>query len=314
MRAFLFPGQGSQTLGMGKDLYENSKTAQEIFDKIDDSLNFKLSKIMFEGPIEDLNATHNTQPAIMAVSLALYGVLQKDFNFDLVKNVKFLAGHSLGEYSALAVAESLSVEDTAKLLKARGEFMLSASPVGLGGMAAILGVSNLQEIQELINQVKIENEICVIANDNCVGQVVISGHLKCIDRFLEKAKESGIKSVKLAVSGSFHSPLMQKASEKMAELLNTIIFKQNKLPIISNVMATAVSDPLKIKSLLVEQVVKGVRWRESMDYIINNGVTEVVEIGSSNVLTGLMKRISPNINRVNIQSLIDVENFVNSIK
>jgi len=314
MRAFLFPGQGSQTLGMGKDLYENSKTAQEIFDKIDDSLNFKLSKIMFEGPIEDLNATHNTQPAIMAVSLALYGVLQKDFNFDLVKNVKFLAGHSLGEYSALAVAESLSVEDTAKLLKARGEFMLSASPVGLGGMAAILGLSNLQEIEDLINEVKAENEICVIANDNCAGQVVISGHLKCIDRFLEKAKDKGIKSVKLAVSGSFHSPLMQKASEKMAELLNTTIFKQNKLPVISNVMATAVSDPLKVKSLLVEQVVKGVRWRESMDYIISNGVVEVVEIGSSNVLTGLMKRINPQINRVNIQNLTDVENFVNSIK
>lgn len=314
MRAFLFPGQGSQTLGMGKDLYENSKTAQEIFDKIDDSLNFKLSKVMFEGPIEDLNATQNTQPAIMAVSLALYGVLQKDFNFDLVKNVKFLAGHSLGEYSALAVAECLSIEDTAKLLKARGEFMLSASPVGLGGMAAILGVSNLEEIGELINQVKIENEICVIANDNCAGQVVISGHIKCIDRFLEKAKEKGIKSVKLAVSGSFHSPLMQKASEKMAELLNTTTFKQNKLPVISNVIATEVSDPFKIKSLLVEQVVKGVRWRESMDYIISNGVVEVVEIGSSNVLTGLMKRINPQINRVNIQNLADIENFVNSIK
>ena len=315
MKAFIFPGQGSQSVGMGKSLYENYSTAKEVFEEINDSLGLNITKIMFEGPDSELGSTENTQPAIMAVSLAVIKVLEKDYGFNIKDNISYMAGHSLGEYSALSASGVFDIKTVAKLLKIRGKAMQSAMPVGLGGMVAVLGINDITKVEELINASKKENEVCVVANDNCVGQVVISGHMSAIDRVVENAKSFGaMKAVKLSVSGSFHSPLMQSASELMAEQLNTTTFNKGITPVVSNVLAKEVLDSNEFKGLLVQQVVKGVRWRESMDRLVSLGITEFIEVGHGAVLTGLIKRISPNAVRTNLQEPKDIDNFINNIK
>ncbi|MFL1781279.1 ACP S-malonyltransferase [Candidatus Hepatincolaceae symbiont of Richtersius coronifer] len=314
MRAFLFPGQGSQVVGMGLELYNNFTTAKEVFNEINDTLNFDLKKVTFEDPGNTLGLTENTQPAIMSVSMTIIAVLEKDFGFNLKNHVNFVAGHSLGEYSALAANKSFSLPVVAKLLRSRGKAMQACSPIGLGAMAAILGIDNLTKIEELIAKFKEPEEICVIANDNCLGQTVISGHSRSINKICDHAKEFGAsRAVKLTVSGSFHSPLMQKAAETIAEELNYVKINAPQIPVISNVVASPIFDKEEIKALLVAQITQVVRWRDSMHTLIRLGVDEVVEVGEGNVLTNLMKRIDPTVKRVNIKTPADIENFVKSL-
>jgi [acyl-carrier-protein] S-malonyltransferase len=310
MKAFVFPGQGSQVLGMGKSLYDNYQTARDIFNEVDDSLGLKLTKIMFDGPEEDLSATENTQPAIMSVSLAIIKVLEKDYKFSIKDNVKYLAGHSLGEYSALATANVFDIKTVANLLKIRGRAMQASTPKGVGGMVALLGINEIEKVNDLISASRIDNEVCVIANDNCIGQVVISGHMNSLDNLIQKAKDFGAKrAIKLNVSGSFHSPLMQKASEVMSEKLNSIKFNDPIIPVVSNVLAKPVSASSQIKELLIEQVIKGVRWRESINELVSLGVTEFVEIGQGNVLSGLIKKINSDVMVTNISKAEDIDSF-----
>ncbi len=311
MKALLFPGQGSQTVGMGKELYNKYSSVKEVFQEINGILGFDLTKIMFEGPEEKLLATENAQPMIMAVSMAVIKVLEKEFNYVLKDNISYVAGHSLGEYSALCSAGVFDIKTTSHLLKIRGEAMKSAIPEGFSSMAAVIGLNDIAKIQELINATKKPNEICVIANDNCKGQTVVSGHIESIRSLIANAKDFGVKLVKeLKVSGAFHSPLMITASKTMAEALNEVDMKNAKIPLISNVLAEEVTDANHIRGLLVQQIVSGVRWRESMDYLVSKGITEVIEVGNGEVLTGLMKRIDSNVKRVNLLSTKSIEEFM----
>lgn len=250
----------------------------------------------------------------MATSVAIVNVLVKDFNFEVKKHIHFVAGHSLGEYSALLTAGAFNVGVAAKLLKLRGEAMLGASPLGFSGMVAVLGLNDTKLIQQMIAACKVEGEVCNIAADNGVGQVVISGHRQSLNNIIEKAQEFGArKAVSLPVSGAFHSSLMQSAAEKVALALADITIKPLDVSLVPNVTAKATKDSSTIKELLVKQIVEGVRWRESMLYLESQGVTEVVEVGNGNVLTGLMKRTAPTVNRINLQVPQDIENFMKHI-
>jgi [acyl-carrier-protein] S-malonyltransferase len=298
--AFVFPGQGSQSIGMGKDLDTNFSVAHDVFEEVNEALHFNLSQLMFEGDIQELTQTQNAQPAIMATSIAAVRVLEKESGKSLKELASFVAGHSLGEYSALCAAGALNLSDTAKLLKARGSFMQAASQKNPGSMAAVLGLS-LKEVTELVHLSSQENSLCFIANDNCAGQVVISGHNDAIDRAILKASEMGAKkSVKLPVSGGFHSPLMQEAADKMAEELKNTPIITPCVPVITNITAEAETDAQKIKDLLVTQVTGSVRWTESVEYMTAKGVTDFIECGNGKVLTGLIKRISPDCRSLNI--------------
>ena len=287
--AFIFPGQGSQAVGMGKSLAEAYASAREVFAEVDEALGQSLSKLMWEGPESELTLTENAQPALMAVSLAAVRSLGQEKGIGIGENAKYVAGHSLGEYSALAAAGSLSVADTARLLKIRGKAMQAAVPVGEGAMAALLG-AELPQAQELAVAAA-EGEVCQAANDNAPGQVVISGARAAIARAVAFAPKYGARrAVLLPVSAPFHCALMAPAAEAMREALSQVVIARPAVPLVANVLAAAIGDPEEIRARLIDQVTGMVRWRESMLYLKDNGVSTVYEIGAGRVLTGLARR------------------------
>lgn len=304
-QALLFPGQGSQTVGMGKALFEQFQEARDVFQEVDDALNQPLSAIMFEGPAETLTLTENAQPAIMSTSMAALRVLEAECGLR-VEDAAFAAGHSLGEYSALAATGALSLSDAARLLKIRGQSMQRSVPSGNGAMAALLGVD--LPVAEEIAKLAAAGDICAVANDNASGQVVISGSKAAVERALEIAKEKGAKrSVLLQVSAPFHCPLMGPAAGVMTDALAAVRMQKPCVPIVTNMTAAAESDPEILKRLLVDQVTGMVRWRESMEYLKAQGVTHALEIGAGKVLSGLMKRIAPEINMLAIGEPADIQ-------
>jgi [acyl-carrier-protein] S-malonyltransferase len=307
-KALIFPGQGSQTVGMGKDMASRFAAAREVFEEVDQALGEKLSSIIFEGPQATLTLTENAQPAIMATSLACLRVLEKEHGFDVAKVASFVAGHSLGEYSALCAAGALSLSDTAKLLRLRGKAMQQAVPAGQGAMAALIG-ADFAQAEEVAREAA-QGEVCSVANDNAPGQVVISGSKAAIDRAVEIAKAKGIKrALLLEVSAPFHCSLMKPAASAMAEALASAKISPPVVPVVANVTASAVSDPEMIRKLLVDQVTGVVRWRESIHYLKAQGVTRAIEIGAGKVLSGMVKRIEPEIECVNVGAPADLETF-----
>jgi [acyl-carrier-protein] S-malonyltransferase len=289
--AFVFPGQGSQAVGMGKALAEAFPQARAVFDEVDAALGEKLSITMWEGPADKLTLTENAQPALMAVSLATMRVLQAEAGVDLKRDAKYVAGHSLGEYSALAAAGALTVSDTAKLLRIRGRAMQQAVPVGTGAMAALLGLE-LDAATAVANEAA-QGEVCQAANDNGGGQVVVSGHKSAVERAVELAKSKGARrAMMLQVSAPFHCALMKPAADAMAEALGKTNVKAPVVPVVANVLAQPISDPAEIVRRLVEQVTATVRWRECVAFMAGDGVSNFYEVGSGKVLTGLLKRIA----------------------
>lgn len=306
--AFLFPGQGSQAVGMGQSLAANFAAARAVFDEVDAALGQKLSALMFEGPEDQLTLTANAQPALMAVSLAVIRVLEAEKGLDLAKAANFVAGHSLGEYSALAAAGALTIWETAKLLRIRGDAMQAAVPVGQGAMCALIGAE--WELAAEIAREAAQNEVCDVANDNGGGQVVLSGHKGAIDRAIEIAKAKGVKrALPLPVSAPFHSSLMQPAADRMREALAGAAIQAPKVPVVANVLAAPVTDPEAIRRHLVEQVTGSVRWRESMIWLGANGVTRFIECGSGKVLAGLAKRAVAGSEATSLGSADDVLGF-----
>ena len=311
--AFVFPGQGSQFVGMGKELAENFKTAKEVFQEVNNALSQDLFKLMVEGPENELTLTANAQPALMANSMAVVRVLEKDFGISLKDKVSFVAGHSLGEYSAACAAGVFSLEDTAKLLRIRGDAMQKAVPVGVGGMAAVMGVS-FKDVQALAEACADEDNVCVAANDNADGQVVLSGHIKAIEKAVEIASEFGAKRcIKLPVSAPFHSPLMQPAAEVMARALMQVEAHDAQIPLIANVLAEAITDRKEIVKRLVEQVTGSVRWRESVIYMKEQGVTDVAELGAGKVLTNIIKRSDKEMNAFSVGSAAEIEELAKNL-
>ncbi len=307
-KALLFPGQGSQIVGMGKELAENFAVARAVFDEVDAALSENLSALMFGGTQEQLTLTENAQPAIMATSIAALRVLESEFGFSVATQSVFVAGHSLGEYSALCAAGALNLSETARLLRVRGLAMQRAVPAGGGAMAALIGVS--REVAEEIASEAAHDEVCGVANDNADGQVVISGTKTAIDRAILIAKDKGAKrALLLEVSAPFHCALMAPAAGVMADALSAAQFNAPCVPVVTNVTAKAESDPETLRNLLVEQVTGVVRWRESMEYLARQGVTRVVEIGAGKVLSGLMKRIAPTVETMNLGTPADLQAF-----
>tara|TARA_B100001029_G_scaffold178698_1_gene186076 strand:- start:506 stop:1438 length:933 start_codon:yes stop_codon:yes gene_type:complete len=308
MKAILFPGQGSQVVGMGSEFYKNFEVVKKIFSEADDRLNFKISKIILEGPEEELKLTKNTQPAILIVSFSIFTVLKNEFNFP-TSNIKYFAGHSLGEYSALLCANSLSFKDSLFLLFERGKSMQEAVPVGEGGMLAILGC-DIDETNKYISEIK-NKGVCQVANDNAKGQIIASGDINSIKELQQNLKSKKKKSILLPVSAPFHCSLMNTAAKKMKEKINSVVFKKPEFEIISNVTSAPNNNPEDIKKLLFEQIYSKVRWRESMIYMAENKVKEFVEIGPGKVLSGLVKRILPDTNSFSINSIDDIKKYNN---
>jgi len=304
MFSVLFPGQGSQSVGMATNLYNRYSYVKELFKIADETLGFSLSKLILEGPKEQLNQTENTQPAIFLVSISIFEMTRRESNIDLI-NAKYFAGHSLGEYSALAASGSINFEQTIKLLKARGKAMQSAVPKGEGGMLAVLG-TDLKIISDLLNENQKKYQ-CFIANDNSTGQIVLSGMNKDLDALTEDLKKNTIKNIRLPVSAPFHSKLMSSATEIMKQEINQSNFIHPKNTIISNVTSLETTEPNQIKELLIKQIENPVRWRESVIYMINKGVTKFVEIGPGKVLSGLVKRIDRSVTIVSINELDDLQ-------
>lgn len=312
-RAFIFPGQGSQAVGMGKALADNFPQAKAVFDEVDDALSQKLSAIMWEGPAEELTLTANTQPALMAVSLAAMRVLEAEAGLDLKKHAAYVAGHSLGEYSALAAAGSLSIADTARLLRIRGNAMQNAVPVGQGAMAALLGLEYDAALE--VARAAAQGEVCDAANDNGGAQVVVSGHKAAVERAVAIAQEKGAKrAVMLAVSAPFHCALMQPAADAMREALAGVAVNAPAVPVVANVEAAPITDPAAIKDALVRQVTGTVRWRECVAYMAAQGVESFYEVGSGKVLTGLVKRIAAGATSSAIGTPEDVAAFKASLQ
>ncbi|MGC2855680.1 ACP S-malonyltransferase [Novispirillum sp. DQ9] len=307
-RAFVFPGQGSQAVGMGKDLGEAFAAARAVYEEVDEALGQKLSALMVDGPADDLTLTENAQPALMAVSMAVIRVLEEQ-GFDLAASARLVAGHSLGEYSALCAAGSLTIADTARLLRIRGRAMQQAVPVGQGAMAALLGL-DLEQAREVAAKAA-QGEVCQAANDNAPGQVVVSGAKAAVERALALAAEAGAKrSVLLPVSAPFHCALMQPAADAMAEALASVAFAAPKVPVVANVTAQAESDPEVLRRLLVEQVTGAVRWRESVLYMQAQGIDTLVECGAGKVLSGLARRIHSGLSGVALNKPADIEAFL----
>jgi len=311
-RAFTFPGQGSQIVSMGKDLAETYKPARELFEEVDEALQQNLSRLMWGGPPDELQLTENAQPALMAVSMAIMRVLEKEAGFNLASKVKWVAGHSLGEYSALAAAKSMSVADTARLLKLRGQSMQKAVPVGVGAMAALLGAELDQAKAAAAEGAK--TGICQVANDNAPGQVVISGARDAVEAAIAFAKTLGVKrGMLLPVSAPFHCALMQPAADAMAEALANTAMIDPAVGLIANVTAGPVDDAEEIRRLLVSQVTGLVRWRESIEYMAANGIDTIVEIGAGKVLSGMAKRINPDLTLYGISSPQELDSFVKTL-
>jgi len=307
MKAILFPGQGTQIAGMGLEFYKNFEIVKKIFNKADDRLNFKISKIILEGPESELKLTSNTQPAILAVSYAIFSVLKKEFNFDF-STTKFFAGHSLGEYSALVSADSLLFEDAISLLYERGKSMQEAVPIGMGGMLAVLGL-NIDTIKSYIDDIK-KNGVCEIANDNAEGQIIISGEIECIKLLQSILKKDKKKSILLNVSAPFHCSLMNPAAEVMKEKIKLVDFKKPTFDIISNVTSEPENNPNTLKKLLIEQIYSSVRWRESLINMSSHKVTDYIEVGPGKVLSGMVKRTLKDINCFSINSIDDIKKII----
>ena len=312
MSALLFPGQGSQVVGMGLEFFTNFKIVKKIFKEADEKLKFSISKIILEGPADKLQLTQNTQPAILTVSYSIFRVLKEEFGFDF-NSFKFFAGHSLGEYSALVCSDSLNFDDAIYLLHERGKAMQEAVPIGKGSMIAILGMKT-DEILNLIQSQHNEKGICEIANDNADGQVIISGSKERIESFQKILKEKKIKSIPLKVSAPFHCSLMKPAANIMRDKIKNTKFKEPQFKIINNVNANTETNPENIKSLLVEQIFSTVRWRESILKMNNTGVKNFIEIGPGKVLTGMVKRTLKDVNSFSINSIADIKNFENEFR
>ena len=306
MFSVIFPGQGSQSIGMGKEIYDKYQSVKELFEEANDILNFDLSKLIFEGPKDDLDLTLNTQPAIFLVSYSIFNVIKKEHNIDLNK-ANFFAGHSLGEYSALACAGYLNFSDALRILRLRGEAMQNSVPKGMGGMLAILGATT-ENIENIINENS--NKFTVqIANDNSDGQIVVSGKLDDLKKMIDVLKTNSIKNIQLPVSAPFHCALMNKATEVMEKHINELSLSTGLNNVISNVTAKSVSDPNEIKNLLIKQIENRVRWRESVINMIDQNTEQFIEIGPGKVLTGLTKRINKNVKSISINTLDEIENL-----
>ena len=311
MNAILFPGQGSQIAGMGSEFYNNFEIVKKIFKEADEKLNYKISKIILEGPEDKLKLTENTQPAILIVSYAIFSVLKKEYNFDF-KSTKFFAGHSLGEYSALVCSDSLEFNDALFLLFERGKSMQEAVPVGKGSMIAVLG-SKIDELNNLIKEIKIKG-VCEIANDNAEGQTIISGDIESVNSLKDILKENKKKFIPLNVSAPFHCSLMSPAATKMKDKINAVNFKKPIFDIVCNVTSKPENNPENIKKLLVEQICSTVRWRESIINMSKENVNNFIEIGPGKVLSGMVKRTVKNINCFSINSINDMKKTVNESK
>jgi [acyl-carrier-protein] S-malonyltransferase len=316
-RAFVFPGQGSQTIGMGKDLAESFAEAREVFEQVNDALKQDLTKIMWEGPEDQLNLTENTQPALMAVSMAVVRVLKKQGDIRIEQNAAYVAGHSLGEYAALTAVKSLELSDTARLLRLRGKAMQRAVPVGQGAMAAILGL-DFDAVTALAKENAATNtngDVCESANDNAPGQVVISGHKGAVESFVTLAQGRGAKrAIMLPVSAPFHCRLMAPAAAEMAKALAQVTIRPPAVPVVCNVSAQGEDDPNRLRQLLVDQITGRVRWRESVMWMAGANVTEIIELGAGKVLSGLTKRIDERVKGMNAGTPAEIEALIKHIK
>jgi len=304
MFSVIFPGQGSQIVGMGKEFYDKFDLVKNLFKEADNTLNFSISRLILEGPKEELDLTINTQPAIFLISYSIYNVINKEFNIDLSK-AKYFAGHSLGEYSALSCAGYLSFSDTLKILRIRGDAMQNSVPKGQGGMVAVLG-STVETIEKILKE-KEKNFIVQIANDNSEGQIVLSGKLEDLDKLINVLKENSIKNIKLPVSAPFHCSLMSKATNIMNDELNKLNFTEGKNKLISNVTANEIANTDELKDLLIKQIENRVRWRESVISMIDNDINHFIEIGPGKVLSGLVKRINKEVKIDTINNQGDIE-------
>ncbi len=312
MNSLLFPGQGSQIVGMGTDFFKNYEQVKKIFKRADEKLDFHISKMILEGPVQELQLTKNTQPAILTVSYSIFKIIQDEFelNLDLFKS---FAGHSLGEYSALVCSEALNFEDAIFLLHERGKAMQEAVPVGKGSMLAVLG-ADINIVKEFLINSNLNDGICEIANDNAEGQVIVSGDTETINSFQSILKKEKIKTIPLKVSAPFHCSLMKPAADKMKEKINQINFLKPQIDIISNVTTKPENDPAKIKKLLIDQIFSTVRWRESIINISKMGVDNFIEIGPGKALTGMVKRTIKNVNCFSINSIADIKILKNELK
>ena len=304
MFSVIFPGQGSQMVGMGKEFYDKFDLVKKLFKEADDTLNFSISKLILEGPKEELDLTVNTQPAIFLISYSIYNVIKKEFNIDLSK-AKYFAGHSLGEYSALSCAGYLSFSDTLKILRIRGDAMQNSVPKGQGGMVAVLG-STVETIEKILKENETNFNV-QIANDNSEGQIVLSGKIEDLDKLILILKENSIKNIKLPVSAPFHCNLMSKATNIMSDELNKLNFAESENKLISNVTAKEISNTNELKDLLIKQIENRVRWRESVINMINNDINHFIEIGPGKVLSGLVKRINKEVKINTINNHGDIE-------